>query len=308
MNATNVYEPSPLDVILNAGSERRIILIQKALIRGISMYRTHNEKLQRFIQELSSCWNITSRYFILQTVKLHSSFKKLAFRHHFNSFFLFWQSTTTFLLVIFRPKSKRKRWKRHFSHLGTFREFIIIKFVWPSKWTSSINFRDCRVVRDPQTLKSKGYGFVSFVKKTVSKPFYVLVLILSYSLFSDDSCHINLLKGWHEKSPRLRNNFRRNSASDFLQCNQSVMFVSQRKNRSIPGKFCFPILLKFKFYINKTEYARKVERNLFTLSCLHNIRKQVSFDFFRKSDWQIEHEEPIFSEFSIMKTVDTVDG
>ncbi|TGZ38417.1 Nucleolysin TIA-1 [Temnothorax longispinosus] len=25
--------------------------------------------------------------------------------------------------------------------------------------------KDCRVVRDPQTLKSKGYGFVSFVKK-----------------------------------------------------------------------------------------------------------------------------------------------
>lgn len=29
-------------------------------------------------------------------------------------------------------------------------------------------FSDCRVVRDPQTLKSKGYGFVSFAKKTVS--------------------------------------------------------------------------------------------------------------------------------------------
>lgn len=28
---------------------------------------------------------------------------------------------------------------------------------------------DCRVVRDPQTLKSKGYGFVSFVKKSVSQ-------------------------------------------------------------------------------------------------------------------------------------------
>ncbi|KAI9580800.1 hypothetical protein GQX74_013065 [Glossina fuscipes] len=25
---------------------------------------------------------------------------------------------------------------------------------------------DCRVVRDPQTLKSKGYGFVSFIKKS----------------------------------------------------------------------------------------------------------------------------------------------
>jgi len=27
------------------------------------------------------------------------------------------------------------------------------------------SFSDCRVVRDPQTLKSKGYGFVSFTKK-----------------------------------------------------------------------------------------------------------------------------------------------
>ncbi|ODN06529.1 Nucleolysin TIAR [Orchesella cincta] len=27
---------------------------------------------------------------------------------------------------------------------------------------------DCRVVRDPQTLKSKGYGFVSFVKKSAA--------------------------------------------------------------------------------------------------------------------------------------------
>lgn len=32
-------------------------------------------------------------------------------------------------------------------------------------------YRDCRVVRDPQTLKSKGYGFVSFVKKSVSTNF-----------------------------------------------------------------------------------------------------------------------------------------
>ncbi|KAI9580804.1 hypothetical protein GQX74_013069 [Glossina fuscipes] len=28
--------------------------------------------------------------------------------------------------------------------------------------------KDCRVVRDPQTLKSKGYGFVSFVKKSAN--------------------------------------------------------------------------------------------------------------------------------------------
>lgn len=36
----------------------------------------------------------------------------------------------------------------------------------------SVIYRDCRVVRDPQTLKSKGYGFVSFVKKSVSKFLY----------------------------------------------------------------------------------------------------------------------------------------
>ncbi|KAG8202046.1 hypothetical protein JTE90_010413 [Oedothorax gibbosus] len=31
--------------------------------------------------------------------------------------------------------------------------------------SQSLGSSDCRVVRDPQTLKSKGYGFVSFVKK-----------------------------------------------------------------------------------------------------------------------------------------------
>lgn len=38
--------------------------------------------------------------------------------------------------------------------------------------------RDCRVVRDPQTLKSKGYGFVSFVKKTVS--IHILVVFFKF--------------------------------------------------------------------------------------------------------------------------------
>ena len=44
------------------------------------------------------------------------------------------------------------------------RNMLIIVDV-PSLFTSIIFFRDCRVVRDPQTLKSKGYGFVSFTKK-----------------------------------------------------------------------------------------------------------------------------------------------
>ena len=32
-------------------------------------------------------------------------------------------------------------------------------------WFCVLLSSDCRVVRDPQTLKSKGYGFVSFTKK-----------------------------------------------------------------------------------------------------------------------------------------------
>ena len=40
---------------------------------------------------------------------------------------------------------------------------ILTKFRKSTKTNS--RFRDCRVVRDPQTLKSKGYGFVSFMKK-----------------------------------------------------------------------------------------------------------------------------------------------
>lgn len=33
-------------------------------------------------------------------------------------------------------------------------------------------FRDCKIIRDPQTLKSKGYGFVSFTKREVSINYY----------------------------------------------------------------------------------------------------------------------------------------
>lgn len=37
-------------------------------------------------------------------------------------------------------------------------------------------FRDCKIIRDPQTLKSKGYGFVSYVNKVVSFIFKACIL------------------------------------------------------------------------------------------------------------------------------------
>lgn len=43
-------------------------------------------------------------------------------------------------------------------------------------------YRDCRVVRDPQTLKSKGYGFVSFVKKAVS-----LIMLFKFLLWNKEN-------------------------------------------------------------------------------------------------------------------------
>jgi len=38
--------------------------------------------------------------------------------------------------------------------------------------------RECKIIRDQQTLKSKGYGFVSFVNKEVRFGFYYFLLIL----------------------------------------------------------------------------------------------------------------------------------
>lgn len=43
-------------------------------------------------------------------------------------------------------------------------------------------YSDCRVVRDPQTLKSKGYGFVSFVKKAVSWELSLCCILLFLGL------------------------------------------------------------------------------------------------------------------------------
>ena len=44
-------------------------------------------------------------------------------------------------------------------------------------------FRDCRVVRDPQTQKSKGYGFVSFLRKQVSERLTVSLFCFLFRLF-----------------------------------------------------------------------------------------------------------------------------
>ena len=44
---------------------------------------------------------------------------------------------------------------------------ILLSMLKVNVFTNSI-FRDCKIIRDPQSLKSKGYGFVSFVNKVVS--------------------------------------------------------------------------------------------------------------------------------------------
>ncbi|CAH1390563.1 unnamed protein product [Nezara viridula] len=41
-----------------------------------------------------------------------------------------------------------------------------------------IEGRDCRVVRDPQTFKSKGYGFVSFVKKATEQQIHFMSCVI----------------------------------------------------------------------------------------------------------------------------------
>lgn len=70
----------------------------------------------------------------------------------------------------------------------------LIKLIWLLVMNTEfffLIFRDCRVVRDPQTLKSKGYGFVSFVKKSVS--FSAIIFI---SIFMKLNEKINFTGGW----------------------------------------------------------------------------------------------------------------
>jgi hypothetical protein len=51
-------------------------------------------------------------------------------------------------------------------------------------------FRDCRVVRDPQTLKSKGYGFVSFMKKVEAEnaigELKIKKMLIEYTVFTTE--------------------------------------------------------------------------------------------------------------------------
>jgi len=49
--------------------------------------------------------------------------------------------------------------------------------------------RECKIIRDQQTLKSKGYGFVSFVNKEVGLSFRLCEILattpVDFSCFSD---------------------------------------------------------------------------------------------------------------------------
>ena len=56
--------------------------------------------------------------------------------------------------------------------------------------------RDCRVVRDPQTLKSKGYGFVSFVKKSVSENTLFYFMFLKYMFLCNEACVVECAVFW----------------------------------------------------------------------------------------------------------------
>ena len=65
-----------------------------------------------------------------------------------------------------------------FLHCGLY--YITQGFAHSAKYSILFHFRDCKIIRDPQSLKSKGYGFVSFVNKVVSFFLPVPAIIMAH--------------------------------------------------------------------------------------------------------------------------------
>ena len=111
------------------------------------------------------------------------------------------------------------------------------KLVQPSLFS---RFRDCRVVRDPQTLKSKGYGFVSFTKKVEAEN---AIALMNGQWLGSRSIRTNWAT---RKPPSSRNDGKTNTKHTILLicliyiCQNTTLSKTPKENQTtkMQGIFC----------------------------------------------------------------------
>ena len=108
-------------------------------------------------------------------------------------------------------------------------------------------YRDCRVVRDPQTLKSKGYGFVSFMKKVEAEN--AIALMNGRWLCCTAAQHTVLCAGqwlgsrsirtnWATRKPPANRNDGEPSTDHSTDCLKNSLKPSKRSENTIIEKVC----------------------------------------------------------------------
>ena len=81
-------------------------------------------------------------------------------------------------------------------------------------------FSDCRVVRDPQTLKSKGYGFVSFMKKVEAEN---AIALMNGQWLGSRSIRTN----WATRKPPAKNDGKNIILNNNSRTERNIRFISK---------------------------------------------------------------------------------
>ena len=81
-------------------------------------------------------------------------------------------------------------------------------------------FSDCRVVRDPQTLKSKGYGFVSFMKKVEAEN---AIALMNGQWLGSRSIRTN----WATRKPPAKNDGKNIILNNNPRTERNIGFISK---------------------------------------------------------------------------------
>ena len=135
---------------------------------------------------------------------------------------------------------------------------------------SLFSFRDCRVVRDPQTLKSKGYGFVSFTKKVEAEN---AIALMNGQWLGSRSIRTNWAT---RKPPSSRNDGKLNilawekekNISNYQLCFYQTLYQQRKQQKMAKFRMLQPSLTFFsEFLEKKVRLLLGEKKSPFRVSC-----------------------------------------